>query len=105
MNKKFLTKATACLLSAAMIAGTLPVSALAENDPVKPGDKTGYSIDMEYQESITLDLTDKEEGYSFTVYDNGGKSGVYKNNSDDFLTVKVPEGLQLLVNGDVNTEG
>ncbi|MCR4840635.1 MAG: cell wall-binding repeat-containing protein, partial [Lachnospiraceae bacterium] len=46
-----------------------------------------------------------EEGYSFTVYDNGGKSGVYKNNSDDFLTVKVPEGLQLLVNGDVNTEG
>ena len=104
MNKKFLTKATACLLSAAMIAGTLPVSALAENDSVKPGDETGYSIDMEYQKSITLDLTDKEEGYSFTVYDNGGENEVYKNYSDDLLTVKVPEGMLLLINGDVYTE-
>ena len=41
---------------------------------------------------------------SFNLYDNGGKNGVYDNNSNDTLTLTAPQGFYLVVTGMMTLE-
>ncbi|MCR4840636.1 MAG: cell wall-binding repeat-containing protein [Lachnospiraceae bacterium] len=110
MNKKFLTKITASILSAALVVGMLPTSVLAESDVtgvtgVTPiaGDDGDY-VNMSFGQVLSLDLSQKEVGYSVSLYDNGGSASSYQSNSNDFLQITIPEGKAIEVSGMINSE-
>ncbi len=54
--------------------------------------------------SVTMDLSDRASGFSFTLYDNGGQSGNYTNGCNGAITVKAPENTVLQVRGSGQTE-
>jgi uncharacterized repeat protein (TIGR02543 family) len=71
-----------------------------------------YYINMPSDSSIlTFDATDYEKGFTFKIYDNGGKGGSYFNNApgnytsgDGYLKITVPEGYLIHFSGYVATK-
>lgn len=53
---------------------------------------------------LTLDLSDKASGFSFTLYDDGGADGNYVDYNDGLITVKAPENMVVTVSGSGRTE-
>lgn len=53
---------------------------------------------------LTLDLSDKQSGFSFTLYNNGGAEGDYCDSNDGMLIVKAPENMVVKGTGSGNTE-
>ena len=65
----------------------------------------GYYALMPENEDVTLDLSDKPNGFSFKLYDNGGANGYYSDNCDGSMTITAPENCVLQVSGSIKTEG
>ena len=59
----------------------------------------GYFIDLSADCAEYLDLSDKEAGFTFMVYDDGGAEGNYSSNCKGSLLVKAPEGMRFVVSG------
>lgn len=101
MKNKLFKKATALLLSTLLILSSFPMTALAaepeQNDDV-------YSVNMPASGSDTLDLTDKDNGFTFHVYDNGGASANYSSSCNGTLLITAPSGSILKIGGSVNSE-
>ena len=55
-------------------------------------------------DNLTLDLSDKSSGFSFTLYDDGGTDGNYRDSNDAVLIVKAPENMVITVSGSGQTE-
>ncbi|MBQ6267623.1 MAG: InlB B-repeat-containing protein [Clostridia bacterium] len=55
-------------------------------------------------DELTLDLSDKESGFSFTLYDGGGADGDYSEYNNGVLIVKAPENMVVTVSGSGRTE-
>ncbi len=51
-----------------------------------------------------VDLSDKELGYSFNLYDESGPDSQYGSNWDGYLVLTLPEDLGLRLEGPINTE-
>ena len=87
MSKKVMKKLLAFLLVMMLMVSSLPMTALAaelqQNDDV-------YSVNMPVSGSDTLDLTDKTNGFSFHVYDDGGADANYSNGCDGTLLITAP---------------
>ena len=55
-------------------------------------------------DELTLDLSEKASGFSFTLYDGGGADGNYSDSNDGVLIVKAPENMVVTVTGSGQTE-
>ena len=62
----------------------------------------GLHLDMLSNKTINVNIPDGVK--SFNLYDNGGKNGLYENDSYDYLTLTAPEGAYLVVTGSVTLE-
>ena len=54
--------------------------------------------------TTTVDLSDKETGYTLYLYDNGGPQGNYSNGCNGWVLLKAPADCFLYVDGLVDTE-
>ena len=64
----------------------------------------GYYALMPDVEDVTLDLSDKANGFTFKLYDNGGASGYYANSCDGSMTITAPENYVLSFSGSICSE-
>ena len=70
-------------------------------------DEDGYYALMplwNVNDPLVLDLSDKSSGFSFTLYDEGGKNGNHTDNNDAEFVVKAPENMVVTVSGNVVLE-
>ena len=51
-----------------------------------------------------IDLTDKSNGYTLKIYDNGGVENNYSSNCDGYMLLTVADGSSIILSGNVNTE-
>ena len=51
-----------------------------------------------------VDLSDKEAGFSFSLFDNGGADGEYSDECNGTLVFTAPDGMMFIINGDGSTE-
>ena len=65
----------------------------------------GYYVLMPEDKDVALDLSDKSNGFTFKLYDNGGANGSYTNNCDGSMTITAPEGCVLQLSGSIKSEG
>ena len=72
--------------------------------PLTDDGNSGYYTLMPKKEDAELDLMDKENGFTFTVYDDGGKDGGYSINCDGSLTITAPEGYVFILSGKISSE-
>ena len=79
--------------------------AVVEDEPVLIQDGNGsWYVNMPIRETISANLADKGEGFTFTVYDDGGKDAKYSSRNDSYLTVKAPENFIIKISGSGVTE-
>ncbi|MCR5353023.1 MAG: hypothetical protein K6D98_01835 [Clostridiales bacterium] len=79
--------------------------AVVEDEPVLIQDGNGsWYVNMPFKESITANLSDKGENFTFTVYDDCGKDAKYSARNDSYLTVKAPENFIIKFSGSGVTE-
>ena len=79
--------------------------ALLDTAPVlRPDGEGGWYANMPVNDTAVLDLTDKEAGFTFKVYDDGGKDGDYVINNVSYLEITVPSGMRLTFSGSGSTE-
>lgn len=102
MSKQTFKKLTAVLLTVLLLVSSLPITAFAA-ELQQDGDV--YSVNMPASGSDTLDLTDKTDGFTFKVYDDGGSDESYSNYCDGTLLITAPEGFVLKISGTGYTEG
>ena len=58
-----------------------------------------YYLNIQHEGDDELDLSDREDGISFYLYDDGGPDIYYTNYSDAYLTIIAPEGAKIRVTG------
>jgi hypothetical protein len=103
---------TVLLIMAALFAGQTAWAqtrelTLSEDNDFPSGTAGHWYVNMSYRvkDFLTLSATDLTAcGYTFKVYDDGGKDGNYGKNSDSRLVITVPEGYALLVTGTIWTK-
>ena len=103
MSKVSLKRSLAAVLAIVMLVGMTPIAAMAEARTLET-DGGGYYVNLPDSGSDTLDLTDKGNGFTFHVYDDGGSGSAYSNSSDGSLIITAPTGYVMKVEGDGNTE-
>ena len=103
MRNAILKRSLALLLTLVMLVGMTPTVVMASALTLTQ-DGDDYYVNMNSSGSDTLDLTDKENGFTFTVYDDGGSGGSYSNSSDNTLLITAPGGFTLKIEGPVATE-
>ena len=99
MSKQTFKKLTAVLLTAILLVSSLPMTVFAA-ELQQNGDV--YSVNMPASGSDTLDLTDKTDGFTFKVYDDGGSDESYSNYCDGTLLITAPEGFLLKISGSLD---
>ncbi len=110
-NAFTLRRALAVLLSVVMALGmTLPAFARGGDTAELYTDDLGNpAVNIPVTGTAALDLTDKPSGYTFKVYDDGGRTGDCDHVAKDgYLLVTAPEGFVMQVSGSFNlkfTEG
>ena len=81
---------------------------LSEDNDIAVGTAGHYYVNMPATGTNTLTITaqDIADGKgTFKVYDDGGKSGMYSNDCNGYLTLTAPEGYVLYLSGSVTTDG
>ena len=91
-------KGFALLLAALLLLGVLPVTASAQAVTLL-SDGDGYYLNMTETGQDTLDLSNKESGFSFKLYDVGGAGADYTARCDSTLTITAPAGCVFSVTG------
>lgn len=93
--------------------GSSPLDQTETGSLTQDAEDLGLYITMPADGKIrTLDLTDKTKGFSFKIYDDGGKggsyfsgvSGNYSPNAVGYLLVTVPENYLIQLSGTVGTK-
>ena len=46
-----------------------------------------------------------DNGWSFHIYDHGGKNGYYSNSVNNYMLIEIPDGYELQIEGTMNVEG
>ena len=88
-----------------MLVGIMPAAVQADGLAVLTHDGSGgYYVNMPATETDVLDLTDRSVGFSFKVYDNGGKNDKYTASCDGYLTVTAPADCAISVSGTLKVE-
>ena len=95
--KKKARKVLSVMLTLAMLLGLMPGTSVVAN-----ADGVEYLIPA--GGTTEVDLSGKDTGYSFNIYDSGGPDGNYGNREDGKLIFTLPPGKGLLLTGSVNTE-
>ena len=54
--------------------------------------------------AVKLSLEDKEDGFTFDLYDTGGKDGEYENSENNTVRLVAPKGYSFMVSGNVTCE-
>lgn len=54
--------------------------------------------------AVKLSLEDKEDGFTFDLYDTGGKDGEYDNSENNTVRLVAPKGYSFMVSGNVTCE-
>ena len=63
------------------------------------GEKGFFYVNMPATGSTSIDLTDQTDGFTFKVYDNGGKNASYGSNCSGTLVLTAASGYVLQVTG------
>ncbi|MBR0303822.1 MAG: hypothetical protein IJQ80_08225, partial [Clostridia bacterium] len=64
----------------------------------------GYYANLPKDVDASLDLSDRSNGFTFNIYDDGGKNGYYSDNCDGSLTITAPEGCVFRISGLIRSE-
>ena len=75
-----------------------PDGLLVDND-YAVGEKGFFYVNMPATGSTSIDLTDQTDGFTFKVYDNGGKNASYGSNCSGTLVLTAASGYVLQVTG------
>ena len=87
------------------VTGDVTMTAIVNALPIMIDDGSGgYSCDMPEKEHVQADLSGRPNGFTFTLYDNGGKSRGYSHNCDGSLTFTAPQGYIFMISGEGATE-
>ena len=65
----------------------------------------GWYATLPKNEDVSLDLSDKSNGFTFKLYDDGGKNGSYSDDCNGSMTITAPENCVLQVSGSIKSEG
>ena len=118
MSKKsvsFMKRLCAVVLSALMVVGITPIDSILgiESTAIKASaaartlngnEIDGYYINMSEKGEDTLDLSDKEKGFTFKVYDDGGANKEYSSMCKGYLTLIAPKNLSIGISGTLFAE-
>ncbi len=104
MSKKTFKKLTALLLVLLLLISSAPLTAFAEAVQLSGNDDDGYSVNMPASGTDTLDLSDKTNGFTFKVYDDGGAEANYSDNCDGYLQITAKEDFLIRISGSGNSE-
>ena len=77
---------------------TYPEGLAMDND-YAPGDDAFFYVNLPKTENRTINLNGQTGGFTFKVYDDGGKSGNYSNGCTGTLVLTAPSGYRLQVTG------
>ena len=102
MRKRTIKKLTALLLALILVIASAPVTAFAAELQQSDGD--GFYVNMPVSGTDTLDLSDKTNGFSFHVYDDGGADSNYSNYCSGYLRIVAPENCLLSFSGSGSAE-
>lgn len=106
--RKFISTFMAtALVATSFSANAFDVKTYAEEEQketLSQDDQGNYYYNMKAKSNLELSLEDKEEGFMFHLYDNGGKDGDYGNSDRSFLKLVAKEGYGFMVYGTVETE-
>ncbi len=104
MRKDTLKKLTACLLALILIISSAPITASAAQVQLSGNELDGYSVNMPVTGTDTLNLADKQNGFTFKVYDDGGASGDYSLDCDGYLQITAGSDYLIRISGSGNSE-
>ena len=80
-------------------------TAILESEPIlKPDGAGGWYAEILPNETTVLNLADKSAGFTFKLYDDGGKNGNYELSTSSYFVVIAPEGSAIKISGGGKTE-
>ncbi|MBO4898148.1 MAG: InlB B-repeat-containing protein [Clostridia bacterium] len=87
------------------VNGDVTFEAIFVPEPVLVEDgEGGFFVNMDKTEELTADISDKNIGFSFKVYDDGGKDANYSSRCSGYLNITAPAGTILKISGAGKTE-
>ena len=82
----------------------MQITAYATEAELVSDGEGGFYYNLPQNDYVTLDLADKASGFSFKVYDNGGKESDYSGYCNTNFLITAPDGCVLSVSGSGSTE-
>ena len=111
--RKQLKKVLSTVLSLALVSTSISVNDFVVNTyaetvetDVELSSMDGGSSYLNFvrNTAVKLSLEDKEEGFTFDLYDVGGKDGAYDNSDNSSVRLIAPNGYSFVVTGKVKCE-
>ena len=102
--KKLIRRCAMILIVALLSAAALTAHAMSVQ--LSQDGDGGYYYNMpNLANLLELDLTDKPDGFTFKLYDDGGAEGNYSQNCNNALVITAPQNFVLKISGSGTTDG